>query len=285
MKAGIVALVGRPNTGKSTLLNNLLKQKVSITSPKPQTTRFAIQAVYEDERGQIVFIDTPGMSGKTPDVLAKHINQNLQQTLAQSLDVLVYLVDRTRPRDFEENQILGLVRKSPAPKILVFNKSDLKQEYSADYAFYEEEFDRIIEISALKRWNFNLLLNEIYSLLPEGQPLVDKSSLVQPGLNLDSKLFLSEIIREKVFLFMRDEIPYSITTQVDEIVNRDNGSLYIAGRIITNEEKYKKMLIGKDGYMIKKIGMAVRKEIEQMANHEVYIDLHVDVNPHWMEQL
>lgn len=285
VKTGIVALVGRPNVGKSTLLNNLLKQKVSITSPKPQTTRFAIQAVYEDGRGQIVFIDTPGMYGKTPTVLAKHINQNAQDSLARDIDVLVYLVDRTRPRDFEENQILGLVRKSPAPKILVFNKSDLKQEYNAEYAFYEDEFDQIIEISALNRWNFNLLLNAIFKLLPAGKPLVDKTALVQPGLNLDSKLFLSEIIREKVFLFMHDEIPYSITTQVDEIINRDNGTLFISGRIITSDEKYKKMLIGRDGYMIKKIGMAVRKEIEQAANKEVFVELTVDIDKRWMENL
>jgi GTPase len=225
------------------------------------------------------------MYGKTPNVLARHVNQNAQSALAQDIDVLVYLVDRTRPRDFEENQILGMVRKAPAPKILVFNKSDLNQEYEAEYAFYEEEFENIIEVSALHRWNFNLLLNKVFELLPEGKPLVDKSKLVQPGLNLDSKLFLSEIIREKVFLFMREEIPYSVTTQVDEISNRDNGTLFISGRIITNDDKYKKMLIGKAGFMIKKIGMAVRKEIEQMADREVFVDLSVEVDTHWTENL
>ena len=277
-------MVGRPNVGKSTLLNNLLKQKVSITSPKPQTTRFPIQAVFSDERGQIIFIDTPGIYTHAKDQLTRFINQSAENILVAQLNLIVYMIDQTKPRNDEENKILGLVRKSPLPKILVINKSDLKYpDYSADYAFYEDEFPEIIKISALKHWNFNLLLKAIFTHLPEGQPLIDEKELIQPGLNLDSKLFLSEIIREKVFLFMHDEIPYSLTTQVDEVETRKNGTLYVAGRIITNNEKYKKILIGRDGYMIKKIGMAVRKEIEQAANKEVYVELKVEVDEHWME--
>ncbi|KKQ34215.1 MAG: GTPase Era [Candidatus Nomurabacteria bacterium GW2011_GWB1_37_5] len=284
MKSGIVALVGRPNVGKSTLLNNLLKQKVAITSPKPQTTRFPLQAVYEDGRGQIVFVDTPGIFGKTPDPLSKSINSKTEETLTSDIDVLVYVIDYTRPRNNEENKTLGLVRKVNAPKILVINKTDISSpDFSADYAFYEDEFPEIVKVSALHRWNFNILLDAIFAHLPQREKLVDTTHLIQPGLNLDSKLFMSEIIREKVFLFLRDEVPYTVNTEVEQIAERKNGVLYVKGSIITTSDRYKKMLIGKEGFMIKKIGMAVRKELEQASGKQVFVDLQVQINPHWQE--
>lgn len=286
MKSGIVALVGRPNVGKSTLLNNLLKQKVAITSPKPQTTRFPLQAVYEDNRGQIIFVDTPGIFGKTPDPLSKKINANTQTAINQNIDVVLYVIDPTRHRDAEENRTLGMVRKLAAPKILVINKTDMKRpDFSSEYAFYEDEFPVLVKVSAFKHWNFNILLEKIFALLPESKKMVDTADLVQPGLNLDSKLFMSEIIREKVFLFTRDEVPYTVTTQVDEIDERKNGTLFIKGKIITTADRYKKMLIGKDGFMIKKIGMAVRKELETATNKPIYVELTVETDPHWMEKL
>ena len=125
MKSGYVVIIGRPNSGKSTLLNNLLGQKVSITSPKPQTTRFPVQAVYEDERGQIIFIDTPGIFARVEDPVAKKINPLAETTLKEGVDVVIYLVDHTRDRDIEENKILGLVRQIDKPKILTINKIDI----------------------------------------------------------------------------------------------------------------------------------------------------------------
>ena len=286
IKSGIVALVGRPNVGKSTLLNNLLRQKVAITSPKPQTTRFPLQAVYEDERGQIIFVDTPGIFGRTPDHLSKSINAQTQETLDSNLNLLLYVIDYTRPRNDEENKTLGIVRKINAPKILVINKSEIKTpNFSADYAFYEDEFPERVEVSAFQRWNFNILLDMIFAHLPEQEKLVDTAHLIQPGLNLDSKLFMSEIIREKVFLFLRDEVPYTVSTQVEKIEERHNNLLYVKGKIITTADRYKKMLIGKAGFMIKKIGMAVRKELETATGKQVFIDLTVEINPHWMEML
>lgn len=285
-KAGVVALVGRPNAGKSTLLNSLLGQKVSITSPKPQTTRFAIHAVYEDDRGQIIFTDTPGIFGRAPDALSRAINPTVEKVLAQQVDLIVYLIDHTRARDTEENKILGIVRKADTPKILVVNKMDMdKPDFSAEYAFYEDEFDEIVHVSALKRTNLNLLLEKIFSYLPKGKPMVKTQNLIQPGLNLDSKLFVKEIVREKVFLFTRDEVPYTVDTLIEQIEERSNNVLYIKGKIITTDDTYKKMIIGKGGRMIKKIGMAVRKELEQASGKQVFVDLTVDVNPHWMEML
>ena len=140
-KTGVVAIIGRPNAGKSTLLNNLLGHKVSITSPKPQTTRFSIQAVYEDDRGQIIFVDTPGMMGKVRNPLARRINLEAGIQINKELDLVIYLVDHTRERAVEENQAFGLVRKFKGSKILVINKIDvIRPSHIVQYKFMEEEF-------------------------------------------------------------------------------------------------------------------------------------------------
>lgn len=286
MKSGIVALVGRPNVGKSTLLNNILGHKVSITSPKPQTTRFNIQAVYEDEKGQIIFIDTPGIFGKVEDPLSRKINLLAESSLQQSIDLVLYIVDHTRERSFEENKTLGIIRKVTVPKILVVNKIDVKKpSYIVQYKFMEEEFDKTIEVSALKRSNINHLINLIYTYLPEREPIVDTSAITQPGLNLDSKIFISEIIREKAFLFLRREVPYSLTTVVDDISERENGVMFIQARILTSADRYKSMIIGAGGRMIKEISMAARKELEAASNKKVFLELTVETDPHWIDYL
>jgi len=284
MKVGIVALVGRPNTGKSTLLNALLGQKVSITSPKPQTTRFPIQAVFEDERGQIIFIDTPGIFAKVKDQVAARINLRTEETIEKGIDVIVYMVDHTRERAEEENRALGIVRKLKIPKILAINKVDVKTPtHIVQYRFMEDEFDQVVEVSALANKHIPLLLDAIYSYLPEGKPLIDASHLPQPGLNLDSKTFISEIIREKAFLNLRREVPYAIAAVVDEIEERDNGVTYIKARLLTSADRYKGMIIGRNGEMIKEISMAARKELEVAANKKVYLELIVETDPHWID--
>jgi len=284
MKAGIVAIIGRPNVGKSTLLNTILGQKVSITSPKPQTTRFTIEAVYEDERGQIIFIDTPGIFGKVENPLAKKINARIEEATTGNIDLAIYMVDHTRERSFEENKALGIVRKIKAPKILLINKIDVKKpSFMIQYRFLEDEFDTKVEVSALGHKNINTLLDAIFERLPEREKIVNTDKLVQPGLNLDSKTFLSEIIREKAYLFLRKELPYSITAVIDEVTERDNGLLYIKARILTSEDRYKGMIVGKGGYMIKEISMASRKELETATNKKVYLELTVEADAHWMD--
>lgn len=284
MKSGIVALIGRPNVGKSTLLNHILGQKVSITSPKPQTTRFNIQAVYEDERGQIVFVDTPGIFGKVEDPLARKINLRAEESLTHGVNVVVYMIDHTREKDFEENKVLGIVRKAKVPKIMVINKIDIKSPtHIVQYKFMEDEFDAVVEISAFEHKNIPTLMDAIFSFLPEGKPLVDTSTLTQPGLNLDSNLFISEIIREKAFLFLRSELPYTLTTIVDEVTERANGTLFIRARILTSADRYKAMIVGKGGVMIKEISMAARKELETASNKKVFLELTVETDPHWID--
>lgn len=283
MKSGTIALIGRPNVGKSTLVNNLIGQKVAITSPKPQTTRFPIEALYEDERGQIVFIDTPGIFNKATDGLSKKINKQTLQSFGRDVDGILYIVDPTRKRDFEEAKVLGIVRSFEKPKILVFNKSDEEQKYLPQYKFLESEFDTVIYISALKENNLKPLLDAIFNILPEQGKIVNSNEYVYPALNLDSKTFLSEIIREKVFLRLRKELPYTTTVVIDEVKERNENLLYINAKILTTDDKYKKMIIGEGGRQIKIIGSMSRKELETATGKQIYLDLTVVVDKHWMQ--
>ncbi len=286
MKEGIVLLLGRPNVGKSTFVNNIVGQKVAITSPKPQTTRFPIQGLYSDERGNIIFTDTPGIFQKASDSLARNINEQTLHTVNQKVDVVLYMVDPTRKRDFEEARVLGLARQMKAPVILVFNKADLNPKYMAQYKYLEEEFADVFHISAIEQKHIAPLMKRIFELLPE----VEESSLhleglVHPILNMDSKTFIAELIREKIFIMMGEEIPYTITVVVDEIAERENGMLYIKSRILTTHDRYKSMLIGKGGRKIKEMGSYARKEIALATGKKVFLDLTVEVDENWQDTI
>jgi GTPase len=267
MKSGIVALIGRPNAGKSTLLNRILGQKVTITSPLPNTTQFPIEAVYEDERGQIVFIDTPGLTDKV---------------LNETVNLAVYLVDHTRKRGDEENRTLGIVRKfAKIPKILAINKIDMVQPtYKAQYAFLSDEVDDVVEISGLEGTHIKSFLEIIFKHLPEGDPVIDTSEMVTPLVNIDSKTFISELIREKVFLSTGQELPYNVRIETNKINERDNGSLHINATILTDSARHKKMLIGSQGRKIKQIGTMARKELEIATNKKIFLELKVEVSDH-----
>lgn len=286
MKQGTVLLIGRPNVGKSTFLNNLLGHKVAITSPKPQTTRFPIQAVYEDERGQLLFIDTPGVFGKADDMQAKKVNESTLNALGKEVDVVLYMVDHTRRRDFEESKVLGIVRKINAPlKILVVNKVDIGgKSYVAQYRFLEEELPEVHAISALEGKHMKPLIDRIFAALPDKKKITDmKENNGQTIQNLDSFIFISELIREKIFLHTGKEVPYTATVVVDEITERSKSLTYIKARIITTHDRYKKMLIGTGGTRIRELGRLGRKEIELAINKKVYLDLTVETDPHWQE--
>ncbi len=286
IKIGKVLLVGRANVGKSTFVNNVIGQKVAITSPKPQTTRFSIRALYEEERGKIIFVDTPGIVGKAKDYLSKRINEKTLQILNEQVDIVIYMVDQTRKRDFEESKVLGLVRKINKPKILVINKiDDLGKSFLPQYKFLEDEFKDVFQISAINKTHVKPLLDKIFEYLPEKN--IDSEELppdlVYPILNLDSKIFLGELIREKIFLMMGEEIPYTTTVIIDQIIERKNGTTYIKARILTTNDRYKGMLIGKEGRKIKEIGSYARKEIALAINKKVFLDLNIEVDAHWQE--
>lgn len=287
MKSGTVALVGRPNVGKSTLVNTIIGQKVAITSPKPQTTRFPIHALYREDRGEIVFIDTPGIFGKAKDLVAKKSNQATLSELDRDIDAYLYIVDPTRAREFEEGRALGIVRKIKKPVFLVMNKMDIKEpEFLPQYKFMEEEFDNVFYVSAIKKQHIKPLLDALFEALPEKSETPDTQREVNPAyptLNIDSKTFVSELIREKVFLQTRRELPYTTTVVVDELTERSDTLLYIKARILTTDITYKKMLIGEGGKKIKVLGSMARKEIEIATNKQVYLDLTVEIDKHWMQ--
>jgi GTP-binding protein Era len=287
MKAGTVALIGRPNVGKSTLVNNLIGTKVAITSPKPQTTRFPIEGLYEDERGQIIFVDTPGIFKKAKDAVSKKINMKALEPFQRDVDLVLYIVDHTRTRDFEEAKVLGIVRKHNLPVILVYNKIDITEPtFRPLYTSLEEEFDTVVEVSALEKKHLKHLLEVIFDRLPErSTPLVNSEEFVYPALNIDSRTFIAELIREKVFLRTRKEVPYTTTVVVDDIVERDENTTYIAARILTTDDVYKKMLIGAGGRRIKEIGSMARKELELSTGRKIYLELTVVTDKHWPSTL
>lgn len=284
MKSGKVLLIGRPNVGKSTFLNTIIGQKVAITSPKPQTTRFPIKAFYKDVNGEIIFVDTPGLMGKKEDLLSSLINKKTLQALNEEIDVVLYMIDHTRRRDFEEAKVLGIVRKIEKPKILVINKIDIvKPSYLPQYKFLEEEFPWIFKISALKGLHIKPLIKKIFEFLKEKKEEKENITSGFPVLNLDAKTFLSEIIREKIFLQTHKNIPYQTTVVIDEIIERSEKLIVIKARILVSDEKYKGILIGKKGEKIKQIGMMARKELEIATNKKVYLELTVETDRHWME--
>ncbi|MBU3935501.1 GTPase Era [Patescibacteria group bacterium] len=291
-KYGRVVILGRPNTGKSTLLNAIMGQKVAITSPLPQTTRKSRRVVYKSEKGKIIFSDTPGIMGKVVDIVGKKINLEAPKELVGA-DLILMLVDLSREKTEEENKVIGLVRKMEVPKILVYNKSDLietENKHLASYEWMEEEFDRFISISALKETHVKGLINIIFELLPEKsrkgikEEIESRENDKKPAMGINSTEYVEELIREKCYLCLRQEVPYSVAVEVASI--EDKGKMIvIRAEILTKEERYKKMIIGSRGRKIKQIGTATRKELELMAGRKIFLDLEVRVDKHWPERL
>lgn len=292
MKSGIVTLAGRSNVGKSTLLNALVGTKVAITSPKPQTTRASIRGILNDPRGQIVFIDSPGIFESARGPLTRAVNEAAREAL-RGVNAIVYVVDPTRAIGTEEHRVHTLVRNAPVPKVLVYNKSDLHERERPYREAYRDlvigatpplapplkegektrgDFVAEFDVSALKRRNLNLLVDHLFEMLPEGEPLYEEGRVA----DIPRKEWVAELIREKVFLMMHQEIPYSVAVKVDEIVEREGGTLYIAARILTTDDRYRKMLIGTGGKRIKEIGSLARKELETAMNRNVFLDLTVE---------
>lgn len=290
-KIGRVVILGRPNTGKSTLLNAIMSQKVAITSPLPQTTRKNTRVVYSDQRGDIIFSDTPGIIGKINDLVGKRINREAPKELDKA-DVILCLVDISRPKNEEENKVIGLIRKVNSKKILVYNKMDIakgSKDHLAEYNYLESEFDVVISVSAIKEKNVKGLINEIFELLPdeENKELELNIELMKEGkkpkIGMNSKEYIAEIIREKAYLFLRKEVPYSMTVNIDEVKDKRN-LILIKATIFTTADRYKRMIIGKSGKKIKEIGYNARKELELMSGRKVFLELFVETDKHWPER-
>jgi GTPase len=291
IKFGRVVVLGRPNTGKSTLLNAIMNQKVAITSPMAQTTRKNTRVIFSNELGKIIFSDTPGIIDKVSDLIGKRVNTEAPKEVGRA-DVVMCILDISRPKSEEENKVIGLVRKSKAKKVLVYNKIDQaigSKDHLAEYNYLEEEFDKTISVSAIKEKNIKGLIEIIFELLPEKdirsteEDIEIMESKGKPVISLNSKDYISEIIREKAYLFLRKEVPYSVNVEVDSVVDKKK-LILIKARILTTADRYKKMIIGKNGKKIKEIGYNARKELELMSSRKIFLELIVEIDKHWAER-
>ena len=277
-KSGFVVMIGRSNAGKSTLLNALIGSKIAITTPKPQTTRMPIHGVLTREEGQIVFVDTPGILKGAKDILSKKLHEAVESTLTD-IDLVLYVTDPTREIGDEERAVMSIMKNITAKKILVINKCDLPDPAFKDfYTDLAPEFDETIEVSALRGTHVESLVKMVFNLLPEGEPFYPDYQLT----NMPNKVWLAELIREKLFLRLRQEIPYSVHVEVTDVEERQNGMMYIKAIVYTTEERYQRMIIGQGGRGIKEIGQSTRNELEGVMDQKIFLDLTVEVDPHWM---
>lgn len=284
-KAGFVAIIGKPNAGKSTLLNSLIRSKISIVTPKPQTTRKEIVGILTKDNYQIVFLDTPGHikpKYKLQEVMMDYIPNSIK-----SADVILALFDfenylKTKKLPINDfNQLLSL---SKVPKIAVLNKIDIVRDKAQIIPVLEQinsnfNFNEIIPISALNGDNLAELEKLIVKYLPENPFYYDPDNLS----TLQTKFIVAEIIREKIFLNLEDEIPYSTEVQIQEFKERENGKWYILADVIVERKTQKQIIIGQNGEMIKKISMQARLEIEELLGYPVYLEIFVKVRKDWRE--
>ena len=280
MKVGVVSIVGRPNAGKSTLLNTIIKEKVSITSDKPQTTRNNIQGIYNDDESQIVFIDTPGVH-KPVNKLGKFLNNETYS--AFNTDIILFLVDASKPFGKGDEFILDKIKEYDSKVFLILSKIDkIKKDELYDLIMsYKDKynFDEIIPVSAIKDNNVDELLNVIKSYLNEGNPFYANDLYTDQSV----KFMVSEIIREKIFRKTDKEIPYS-TTVIIENYDENKSRVVINACIVVERDAVKKIIVGKSGSMIKEIGINAREDIEKLVGKRVDLELFVKTVNNWRDK-
>ena len=281
-KSGFVTLIGRPNVGKSTLMNHLIGQKIAITSDKPQTTRNRIQTVYTDDRGQIIFLDTPGIH-KAKNKLGEYMVNVAEHTLKE-VDVVLWLVEPTTFIGAGERHIAEQLSKVSTPVILVINKIDtvkVQEEILTFIAAYKDvcNFAEIVPLSALKEKNTDLLLDLIFKYLPYGPQFYDEDTVTDQPM----RQIAAELIREKALRLLDDEIPHGIAVVIEQMKERSNGIIDIEASIVCERESHKGIIIGKGGAMLKKIGSNARYEIERLLDTKVNLKLWVKVKKDWRD--
>lgn len=281
-KSGFVTLIGRPNVGKSTLMNQIIGQKIAITSSKPQTTRNRIQTVFTDERGQIIFLDTPGIH-KAKNKLGEYMVNVAERTLKE-VDVVLWLVEPTTFIGAGERHIAEQLKRVNTPVILAINKIDTvkKEELLAVIAAYSQihDFKEIVPVSALNGENAQHLVDTLFSYLQEGPQFYDEDTITdQP-----ERQIVAELIREKALRLLSDEIPHGIAVSIERMKERKNGKIMdIEATIICERDSHKGIIIGKKGAMLKKIGSKARVEIESLLDIQVNLQLWVKVKKDWRD--
>lgn len=282
MKSGFVSFIGRPNVGKSTLLNSILNKKVVITSNKPQTTRNLIQGIYNEDDTQIIFVDTPGIH-KAHNKLGRALNKQAYFTI-NDVDIIIMVVDITEKVGSGDKFVIDILKNiENKPVFLVINKIDKLpreeilskiEEYMSLYNFTE-----VIPVSARKKDNIDRLIEVIKKYLPDNIKYFDSDTVT----NSSPEFIISELIREKVLELTDEEVPHSVTCIVDELYEEEK-IINIGASIIVDRENLKKIIIGRNGNMIKEIGIRARKDIEEYFGKQVYLDLFVKVIPKWRDK-
>lgn len=280
-RSGFVALIGRPNVGKSTLMNCLIGQKIAITSEKPQTTRNRIQTVYTDERGQIIFLDTPGIH-RAKNKLGDYMVSVAEHTLKE-VDIILWLVEPSTFIGAGERHIIKQLKTVNTPVILIINKIDTVEKTEIlkfiDAYRKEMEFAEIVPVSALKGTNTDELVKVLFSYLPPGPQYFDEDTVTDQPM----RQIAAELIREQALRNLEDEIPHGIAVVIEKMSERKNGMMDIEATIICEKESHKGIIIGKKGAMLKKIGSAARYEIEALMDTRVNLQLWVKVRKEWRD--
>ncbi|WP_026700335.1 GTPase Era [Salibacterium aidingense] len=278
-KSGFAAIIGRPNAGKSTLLNHVLGEKIAIMSDKPQTTRNKIQGVYTAEDAQIIFIDTPGIH-KPKHKLGDFMVQSAVQTL-QDVDLILFLIDAGDRYGPGEEFIINKLKDLSTPVFLVINKIDQIHPdqllEKIDHYRQLADFAEVVPISALQGNNVDTLMQQITQYMEEGPQFYPADQLTDHP----ERFVVSELVREKVLHLTEDEIPHSIAVYVEEMKEREEGAVYIAAVIVVERSSQKGIIIGKQGNMLKEIGKRARQDIESLLGSNVYIELWVKVQKDW----
>jgi GTP-binding protein Era len=280
-RCGYVAIVGRPNVGKSTLLNHLLGQKISITSRKPQTTRHQVLGIKTEANHQVIFVDTPGLHQAADKAINRYMNRAATSAL-RDVDVVVFVVDRTAWTD-EDRMVLERVKATGLPTVLVVNKVDLLSDKSVllpHLRQLEEEgdFAAIVPLSALRHHNVEVLEREIIRFLPESDYFFPEEQITDRS----QRFLAAEIVREKIMRQLGDELPYAITVEIEEF-SAEDGVLHIAALIFVERKGQKKILIGEKGARLRSIGTDARRDMELLFDSKVMLRLWVKVKTGWSD--
>ena len=281
-KSGFVTLIGRPNVGKSTLMNHLIGQKIAITSDKPQTTRNRIQTVYTDERGQIIFLDTPGIH-KAKNKLGEYMVNVAEHTLKE-VDLILWLVEPSTFIGAGERHIAEQLQGIKAPIILVINKTDTVKNQEDILTFinaYKDicNFAEIVPVSALRDKNTDRLLEQLFKYLPYGPQFYDEDTVTDQPM----RQIAAELIREKALRMLDEEIPHGSAVTIEKMSERPNGIMDVEATIICERDSHKGIIIGKGGAMLKRIGSAARRELEDMLETKVNLQIWVKVRREWRD--
>jgi len=282
-KSGYVAIIGKPNVGKSTLMNALLGERLSIVTNKPQTTRKRVLGILSDENYQIIFLDTPGILD--PIYLLQRKLLDYINNSVKNADVIIVMIDIIKDangnKTLNDKRMKQILERDKKPKILLINKIDKSDEASIKVLTKKFEttnyFEKIIPISAIKNFNIDSVLNAIIEYLPEGPKYFPDDQITDEP----ERFFVSEIIREKIFENYKEEIPFSTEVLIEEFKERERGKDYISASIIVERETQKPIIIGKRGEAIKKVGKIAREAIENFLQREVFLELRVKVRPKW----